>query len=123
MSRLAIVDTEITSLVRGALLAGMSCIDCARTYNISKSSVSRIKARMEAEELINADKVTQNLDELLIASLNKHLNALNTIAEVATEKDYLRNQKANDLALLHEQINNHIVRLFQSFSAPAEEEE
>ena len=89
------------------LLQGKSITYIAKELDISKSSVSRIKDDLIAgkyeSQLV---KVQNNLGEIIAESLSLHLQALNKIAVVATDENYLLNQDAKSIGELHKQIRD-----------------
>ena len=88
-------------------MQGKSITYIAKELDISKSSVSRIKDDLIAgkyeSQLV---KVQNNLGEIIAESLSLHLQALNKIAVVATDENYLLNQDAKSIGELHKQIRD-----------------
>ena len=99
--------TERKPEVINLLLQGKSLTYIAKELDISKSSVSRIKDDLIAgkyeSQLV---KVQNNLGEIIAESLSLHLKALNKIAIVATDENYLLNQDAKSIGELHKQIRD-----------------
>lgn len=99
--------TEHKPEVINLLLQGKSITYIAKELNLSKSSVSRIKDDLIAgkyeSQLV---KVQNNLGEIIAESLSLHLKALNKIAIVATDENYLLNQDAKSIGELHKQIRD-----------------
>lgn len=89
------------------LLQNKSITYVAKTLELSKHTVSRIK-----DDLISGKyesqlvKVQNNLGEIIAESLLLHLQALNKIAIVATDENYLLNQDAKSIGELHKQIRD-----------------
>jgi hypothetical protein len=89
------------------LLENKSITYVAKTLNLSKHTVSRLK-----DELISGKyesqltKVQNNLGEIIAESLSLHLQALNKIAIVATDENYLLSQDAKSIGELHKQIRD-----------------
>ena len=117
MARTSSYTPELIGMVQAAIIAGHTYEEIAKTFNISKSTVGNIKNKIDKEKS-SLDKIKDDenyrIDVQLMTSLKNHLDALNAIAEVAKDKDYLRGQKASDLSQLHTTIETHIVRLLQS---------
>lgn len=89
------------------LLQNKSITYVAKTLELSKHTVSRIKddliaGKYESQLL----KVQNNLGEIIADSLLIHLQALNQIALVATDENYLLNQDAKSIGELHKQIRD-----------------
>jgi len=55
-----------------------------------------------------------NLSEYIAQSLKKHLDAMNAIAEVSCEKDYIRSNTARDIANLHERLESWSLSILQA---------
>ena len=103
MSNLSEHKPEVINL----LLQGKSITYIAKELNLSKHSVSRIKDDLIAgkyeSQLV---KVQNNLGEIIAESLSLHLQALNKIAIVATDENYLLNQDAKSIGELHKHIRD-----------------
>ena len=103
MSNLSERKPEVINL----LLQGKSITYIAKELNLSKHSVSRVK-----DDLISGKyesqlvKVQNNLGDIIAESLSLHLQALNKIAVVATDENYLLNQDAKSIGELHKQIRD-----------------
>jgi hypothetical protein len=89
------------------LLEGKTITYIAKTLDLSKNTVSRIK-----DDLISGKyesqlvKIQNNLGDIIAESLSLHLQALNKIAIVATDENYLLNQDAKSIGELHKQIRD-----------------
>jgi hypothetical protein len=89
------------------LLEGKTITYIAKTLDLSKNTVSRIK-----DDLISGKyesqlvKIQNNLGDIIAESLSLHLQALNKIAIVATYENYLLNQDAKSIGELHKQIRD-----------------
>jgi hypothetical protein len=89
------------------LLEGKTITNIAKTLDLSKNTVSRIK-----DDLISGKyesqlvKIQNNLGDIIAESLSLHLQALNKIAIVATDENYLLNQDAKSIGELHKQIRD-----------------
>jgi hypothetical protein len=98
---------QTRSQVITLLLENKSITYVAKTLNLSKHTVSRLK-----DELISGKyesqltKVQNNLGEIIAESLSLHLQALNKIAIVATDENYLLSQDAKSIGELHKQIRD-----------------
>ena len=89
------------------LLEGKTITYIAKTLDLSKNTVSRIK-----DDLISGKyesqlvKIQNNLGDIIAESLSLHLQALNKISIVATDENYLLNQDAKSIGELHKQIRD-----------------
>jgi hypothetical protein len=100
-------------------MAGMGLSEVSREYKIPVASVSRIRDNLNQGELQEAlekvGKETQRrIDDMLASSLEKHLDALGSIAEIGSDKTYLFKQTPEGLATLHERLENHALRLLEA---------
>ena len=108
-------DPELVAQVTAALLAGLSLSEAARRYQLPVSSVSRIKDNIDQNKLENVGKESRRrIDDMLVLSVQSHLDALKGISEVAQDKVYLRKQSPEGLATLHQRIEDHAFRLLES---------
>lgn len=108
-------DPELVAKVEAALLAGMALSAAAREYKLPVSSVARIKENLDQSKLEKVGKETRRrIDDMLADSLEAHLAALKGIAEVAKDKNYIQKQPANDIAALHQRLEEHALRLLES---------
>ncbi len=118
MPRGKATDPELVAQVTAALLAGLSLSEAARRYQLPVSSVSRIKDNIEQSKLENVGKESRRrIDDMLVLSVQSHLDALKGISEVAQDKVYLRKQSPEGLATLHQRIEDHAFRLLESAGA------
>ena len=98
MSNLSEQKPQVINL----LLQGKSITYIAKELNLSKHSVSRIKDDLiEGKYESQLVKVQNNLGDIIAESLSLHLQALNKIAIVATDENYLLNQDAKSIGELH----------------------
>ena len=94
MSNLSEQKPQVINL----LLQGKSITYIAKELNLSKHSVSRIKDDLiEGKYESQLVKVQNNLGDIIAESLSLHLLALNKIAIVATDENYLLNQDAKSI--------------------------
>ena len=103
MSNLSEQKPQVINL----LLQGKSITYIAKELNLSKHSVSRVKDDLiEGKYESQLVKVQNNLGDIIAESLSLHLQALNKIAIVATDENYLLNQDAKSIGELHKQIRD-----------------
>jgi DNA-binding NarL/FixJ family response regulator len=97
------------------LLQGMTINEIHRQTGVSKSAIWRIKDNIIDGKYSGAIlDLRDNLSEYIAVSLKKHLEALNAIAEVAVEKDYIRSNTARDIASLHERLECWTLSILQA---------
>ena len=97
------------------LLEGKTINEISRITGVSKSAIFRIKDKMidgkYSEAILD---LRDNLSEYIAVSLKKHLDAMNAIAEVSCEKDFIRSNTARDLASLHERLESWSLSILQA---------
>jgi hypothetical protein len=97
------------------LLEGKTINEIHRLTGVSKSAIFRIKDKMidgkYSEAILD---LRDNLSEYIAVSLKKHLDAMNAIAEVSCEKDYIRSNTARDIANLHERLESWSLSILQA---------
>ena len=99
------------------LLEGKTINEIHRLTGVSKSAIFRIKDKMidgkYSEAILD---LRDNLSEYIAVSLKKHLDAMNAIAEVSCEKDYIRSNTARDISELHSRLESWSLSILQASS-------
>jgi hypothetical protein len=99
------------------LLEGKTINEIHRLTGVSKSAIFRIKDKMidgkYSEAILD---LRDNLSEYIAVSLKKHLDAMNAIAEVSCEKDYIRSNTARDISELHGRLEQWSLSILQASS-------
>ena len=121
-------DPEVKAAVLAALLAGQSVNAVAREYNIPKGTVSSW-AKREGEMLdgIRSEAASQaagnppqgengEVGGLLLDYLGGSLRSLKNQVEVMGEKEYLRKQPIENVALAHGIQVDKAVRLIEALN-------
>lgn len=99
------------------LLEGMTINEIHRQTGVSKSAIWRIKDSIIDGKYSGAIlDLRNNLSEYIAESLKKHLDAMNAIAEVAVEKDYIRSNTARDISELHGRLESWTLSILQASS-------
>ena len=106
------------ALLDGKILIGLEAHELEAIANrddISKASISKIKQELESDNqtLVDAN-VKDRIDDLLIDSLKLHLNALGNIARTTFDEDFIKAQRASDLAALHAQLRDWSLLLLEA---------
>lgn len=105
-----------------ALLAGQSINSAARQYNIPVGTIKYWRAKNESFNTVDPQKreeIGQRLHSYLLASLD----ALKAQAMVFADETWLREQPANELAVLHGVIADKGIRLLEATAPESGEEE
>ena len=114
------IDPETKAEIMAALLAGVGVCELERRTNISKSSISKIKRELEADNQTLIDEnVKDRIDDLLINSLKVHLHGMESIARVTQDESYVKAQRAGDLAELHAELRTWAIQLLEAANPDA----
>jgi DNA-binding IclR family transcriptional regulator len=100
---------EVEAQIQAAIMAGAKQADLARHYGMPKSTITRIRNRMNEEQVVNGSaqrivEASTNLDERLAELLGESLTALIGIAKTAQDEVYRKTQNAGALADLYKEI-------------------
>jgi DNA-binding IclR family transcriptional regulator len=100
---------DVEAQIQAAILAGAKQADLARHYGMPKSTITRIRNRMNEEQVVNGSaqrivEASTNLDERLAELLGESLTALIGIAKTAQDEVYRKTQNAGALADLYKEI-------------------
>jgi hypothetical protein len=97
------------------LIQGKTINEVHRLTGVSKSAIWRIKDKIidgkYSEAILD---LRDNLSDYIAKSLKKHLDAMNAIAEVSCEKDFIRSNTARDIASLHERLEQWSLSILQA---------
>lgn len=100
---------EVRAACMSALLAGQGVTEVAKEYDLPTSTVSRWKAKARKE----AGR-TDDVGALLLDYLTENLRTLRAQAETFRDADWLREQDAGELAVLHGVMCDKSVRLLEA---------
>lgn len=99
------------------LIEGKTINEVHRLTGVSKSSIWRIKENIIDGKYSEAiSDLKENLSEYIAQSLKKHLDAMNAIAEVSCEKDFIRSNTARDISELHGRLEQWSLSILQASS-------
>ena len=110
--------------VQAAILTGQSVTEVAQTFALPKSTVSRIRRELseqDLEQLANEKKLF--IGHLILASLEEQLKTLAAQAVHFRNPDWLGQQKADDLAILHGVLHDKTLRILEGIVDVIDEEE
>jgi len=97
------------------LIQGKTINEVHRITGVSKSAIWRIKDKIidgkYSEAILD---LRDNLSDYIAQSLKKHLDAMNAIAEVSCEKDYIRSNTARDISELHGRLEQWSLSILQA---------
>jgi transposase-like protein len=115
---------EVRNACLAELLAGESPAAVAAKYNVPKATLRSWKARAAqagATPLVSEDKRVR-MGELLVAYLAEVVAALRKQAVVGGDAEYLKKQSAADLAVLHREFGDRLIRVLEALEQDADEE-
>lgn len=111
------ITDEIRAEIIASLLSGLGVRQISRTTSVSPAAISKIKSELELEIDKNYKPETkQRIDDLLINSLKTHLEAIEGIATIAKDEQYLRTQDGRNLAELHAGFVSWSIQLLEAAS-------
>jgi hypothetical protein len=97
-----------------ALLAGQGVTEISEQYNLPDSTVSDLKKRVENEYGDLRSKKGERIEELLFDYLQQNLISLASQAKVVSEREYIIEQPADSLAVLHGVMADKSIRLLEA---------
>jgi hypothetical protein len=111
---MSLTETKKPEII-ALLIQGKTINEVHRITGVSKSAIWRIKEQIIDGKYSGAIlDLRDNLSEYIGQSLKKHLEAMNAIAEVSCEKDYIRSNTARDIASLHERLESWSLSILQA---------
>lgn len=108
-----------------ALLTGQSVSEIAKQYNINPATVRSWKSRQLNGESVAfvATEKREQIGELLIDYLHAMLKTLKVQAEQFGDKEWLKKERADSLAVLHGVSVDKAVRLLEALGGDGDAEE
>jgi hypothetical protein len=111
---MSLTETKKPEII-ALLIQGKTINEVHRITGVSKSAIWRIKEQIIDGKYSGAIlDLRDNLSEYIGQSLKKHLEAMNAIAEVSCEKDFIRSNTARDIASLHERLESWSLSILQA---------
>jgi hypothetical protein len=109
------VPPEKKGEVLACLMEGIGCVEIRRRTGLSLNYIYKVKSEWEGENYIGAVvDIKKNLGNYIADSLRKHMAAMNKIAEVALDEQYIRQQSGSNLAALHARLENWTLSILQA---------
>lgn len=89
------------------LIQGKGITEVSKITNTAKSTVSRYKDNLVAGKYdTQLTRVQNNMAEMIADSLIIHLEAMNSIARVVNDEQYIQSQDAKSIGELHNQLRS-----------------
>lgn len=106
-------SAEVKAAVMSALMQGQSIGSVAKEYQIPKTTVSRWK-----NNGVPLDSTQKNAEigDLLLEYLRENLKALRAQAIQFQDREWLKKQSADSVAVLHGVMTDKAVRLLEAMS-------
>lgn len=125
MAERATYDEATKAAVMAALLTGQSVSEIAKQYNINPATVRSWKSRQLNGESVAfvATEKREQIGELLIDYLHAMLKTLKVQAEQFGDKEWLKKERADSLAVLHGVSVDKAVRLLEALGGDGDAEE
>jgi hypothetical protein len=112
------ISEEVKAQIMASLLSGEGVNEVSRKYKIGKATVSRIRASLNPKDLEHCSiEARERIDDLLLSCMASNLSALNRIASITCEPDYIKKQGAESIAVLYREISATTIRLLEAASA------
>ena len=106
---------ETNAAVEAALLTGQGVTEVARSYNLPKSTVSRIKNELLPEQLAQVGTERgKRIESLLFAFLESGLTALAAQGRVAADEKWIKQFPPQQLAVLYGVMADKMVRIIEA---------
>ena len=89
------------------LIQGKGITEVARLTDTAKSTVARYKDNLVSGKYdTQLTRVQNNMAEMIAESLIVHLEAMNSIARVVNDEQYIQQQDAKSIGELHNQLRS-----------------
>lgn len=111
---------ETKAAVMASLLTGQSVSSVARAYKIPKGTVSDWKR--QAEGVASEPTQKKEIGPLLLAYLHTNLQTLTKQSMVFADEQWLKQQSASELAVLHGVLADKTIRLLEALAGTEAEE-
>lgn len=118
---------ELRGAVMAALLTGQSVSSVAKQYNLPKGTVSKWKSKAAdmVESFQKSDPKKAQMGALLLDYLGEALKTLKKQVMAVGDENYIKQQPASEIAVLHGVIADKSIRLLEALAddeAEADEE-
>ncbi len=115
-------DEAIKGAVMAALLSGQSVSEIAEKYKINPATIRSWKSRQQNGESVAtvATEKKARIGDLILEGLEAQLLATRAMADVFSDKDWIRKQAASEVAVLFGVISDKTFRMLEAL--PEEDE-
>jgi len=115
MSR-TVYEPEQKAAVIAALLTGQSINSVAKEYKVPKSTVGGWSQNLDRTDLV-PDTKKEAIGDLILVYLSTALETLSIQAQAFADREWLKQQSASELAVLHGVLADKTIRLLEALVA------
>ncbi|MGB4825058.1 MAG: hypothetical protein WBP82_09170 [Leuconostoc mesenteroides] len=109
------LDPKIVGEIQGMILRGMRQETIANEMGVSRSSVSRAKAKISSELLLQMKSEERDMiSDLVMQQLEMGIEASIEIASQAKDPEWRKTQRAGELATFYGVITDKTIRLYEA---------
>jgi len=111
------IDQETKAEAISMLILGKSDQEIKAKCDVGHAYIAKLRNEIEDKPVQVAsylDQVRHNLGDMIAKSLSKHLSAMDSIAEVASDERYIRGESAKDIAELHSRLEQWTLSILQA---------
>jgi hypothetical protein len=117
-------DDGTRAAIMAALMTGQGVTEVSKAFQVSKATVSRLKASLSEEHLKQLEtKKEHDFGELLAGYLRETIVTLTAQARTFRNEDWLKKQPAGELAVLHGVQTDKAIRLLEAIEQANAEHE
>ncbi|RME24446.1 MAG: helix-turn-helix domain-containing protein [Candidatus Zixiibacteriota bacterium] len=109
-------SNETKAAVMAALLQGQSVSQVAEKYKVPRGTVARWSAKLNKGEWSPVNEEKSSIGELLLKYLEASLEAMRKQVEHFGNTEWLKDQRADELAVLHGVQMDKAVRLLEALN-------
>lgn len=123
MARRTVYSDETKAQVMAALLAGQAITAVAKEYQLPRSTVGKWRKQLAERVHVDVEQKSESgtsLDGLLAGYVEANLVTLREQAIFFRDKQWLRQQDASALAVLHGVIADKTVRILEAYGGEPE---
>ena len=114
---------EMKAGAMAALLAGQSVSKVAKEYRIPRGTVGRWSSELRRSTKHFEEEKKEEIGDLLMGYLEENLRTLVVQSQVFGDPDWVREQDAQELAVLHGVLADKTIRILEAISLdPAHEQ-
>ena len=106
-------DEATKAAVMAALLTGQSINFAAKEYKIPRGTVASWSRELRRNHTVSYEK-QERIGELIIDGVEAELETMIAMHDVFTDKEWLKRQRASELAVLYGVIKDKAIRVLEA---------